>query len=74
MRLVIEEVERLRKLASLVDELNGVLLNEMAPFQLGEHVQPFEYVVGVRDQRLTDMEAREFLAFEELDLVALLSD
>ena len=34
----------------------------------------FEHPVGLRDERLADVEAREVLALEELDVVALLGE
>src|SRR5688572_2360563 len=46
----------------------------MALLHLGEHVQTLQHPVGVGDERLADMEAREMLAFEELDLETFLGD
>jgi hypothetical protein len=72
VRLVLVEVERLRQLAALVDELHRVLLDEVARLHLLQHPGPLQPVVGVRDHRLADVEAREVLALEQLDAVALL--
>ena len=68
VRLVVEEVERLAKLAVLVDELHAVLLDEVAPLHLVEHVEPLEHPIRFGDQRFADVEPREVLAFEELHL------
>ena len=74
MRLVIDEVERLRELAVLVDELHAVLLDEGAFLHLVEHVQPLEHPVGLRDQRFADVKAREMFALEQLHPMPLLGD
>ena len=74
VRIVLHEVEGLRDPASLIDELHAVFFDKMAVFELIEHVQPFEHPIGLRDQRLADVEPREVLAFEQLHLVTLLCD
>src|SRR5437867_417505 len=74
MWLVVNEVERLRQPAALIDELDRVLLDEVAPLHLGQHAESFEDEVRLRDERLADVEARELLALEEFDLAAALSD
>ena len=74
VRLVVPEVEGRRQLAVRVDELDAVLLDEVALLHLRQHVEPLQHPVGLRDQRLADVEAREALALEELDRVALLGD
>jgi hypothetical protein len=74
VRFVVPEVEGFGKPALLVHELDAVLLHEVAVAQLGEHAQPFEHPIGLRDQRLADVEAGEVVALKELDAVALLGD
>src|SRR5205814_3117945 len=74
VRPVIEEVERLRQLAVLVHELDAVFLDEVAALHFFEHAEPLEHVVGLRDERLADMEARVLLALEKRDTMALLGD
>ena len=51
VRFVIPEVKRRRELAARVDELHAVLLDEMAPLHLRQHVEPLEHPVclGMRD-------------------------
>ena len=67
VRLVVPEVERRRQLAARVDELHAVLLDEVALLHLVQHAEPLEHPVGLGDQRLADVEAREALALEERD-------
>ena len=67
VRLVVPEVERRRQLAARIDELDAVLLDEVAPLHLRQHVEPLEHPVGLRNQRLADVKARELLALEEPD-------
>ncbi len=74
MRPVVEEVERLREPAVLVDELDAVLLDEVAAFHFVEHAEPFEHVVSLRDERLADVEARLPLALEKRDAMTFLGD
>ena len=66
VRLVVPEVERRRQLAVRVDELHAVLLDEVALLHLRQHVEPLQHPVGLRDQRLADVEARKVLALEQL--------
>ena len=72
VRLVVPEVERRRQLAVGVDELDAVLLDEVAALHLRQHVQPLEDPVGLGDERLADVEARKRLALEQPDLEAVL--
>src|SRR5262245_42645262 len=72
--VVIEEIERLGQLAVVVDELHAVFLDKSAPFHPGKQVEPLQDPVGLRDQRLADVEAREALALEEEDAVTVLGD
>ena len=74
MRLVVVEVERRRQFAGGVDELHAVFLDEVAVLHLVEHLEPLEHPVRFGDQRFADVEAREMLALEELDVVAVLGD
>ena len=74
VRLVVPEVERLRELAVLVDELDAVLLDEVARLHLLQQAGALEGEVGIRDHRLADVEAREVVALEEFDAIALLGE
>src|SRR5262245_6346083 len=74
MRLVIPEIERRGEFAVRIDELNAVLLHEVAFLHLGEHVQTFENPVGFRNQRFADVEAWELLTLEQFDRTALLGE
>ena len=74
VRLVVPEVERRRLLAARVDELHAELLDEVALLHLLEHAEPLEHPVGLGNQRFADVEAREHLALEELDLQPLLGE
>ena len=74
VRLVVPEVERRRQLAVRVDELDAVLLDEVALLHLRQHVQPLEHPVGFRNQRLADVESRKALALEERDRQPVLRD
>ena len=68
VRLVVVEVERRRLLPGRVDELHAVFLDEGAGLHLVEHVQTLEHPIGFGNQRLADVEAREFLALVEANL------
>ena len=46
VRLVVPEVERRRQLAARVDELDAVLLDEVALLHLRQHVQALQHPVG----------------------------
>ena len=59
VRLVVPEVERRRQLAVGADELHAVLLDEVAGLHLRQHAEPLQHPVGLGDQRLADVEARE---------------
>jgi hypothetical protein len=74
MRLVVEKIERGGYLAAGTDELNAIFLDEMARIHFVEHFEPAEDPIGLRDQRLADVEAREPLALEELDSMAPLGN
>src|SRR5205807_2851131 len=74
VRLVIDKVKRLRQLAVLVDELDAVLFDKMAAAHLAEHVEPLQDPIGLRNERLADVEAREALALEKLDAIAALRE
>src|SRR5205823_737874 len=71
VRPVVEEIKRLRQLAPVVDELDAVLLDEMAALHLVEHAQPLEQPVSLRDERLADMKPRKALPFKQLDAMPL---
>src|SRR5207249_10490175 len=72
VRLVVPEVERRRLPAAGADELDAVLLDEVAVAELVEHVQAAQHPKGFGDERLADVEAREALALEQLDADAVL--
>ncbi len=72
--LVVPEVEGRRELAARVDELDAVLLHEVALLHLGQHAEPLQHPVGLRDQGFADVEARELLALEELHPQPLLGE
>ena len=74
MRLVVHEIERLGQLAVLIDELHAVFLDEMAGLHLRQHAEPLEHPIGLGNQRLADVKARELLALEELHAQAMLGD
>ena len=74
VRLVVPEVERRRQLAVGADELHAALLDEVAALHLVQHVQPLQHPVGLGDERLADVEAREGLALEQLDAAAVLGE
>ena len=65
VRFVVPEVERGRQLAARIYELHAVLLDEVAPLHLRQHVETLQDPVGLRNQRLADVEARKFLALEQ---------
>src|SRR5207249_9614377 len=71
---MLHEVKRLGQLALLANELNAVLFDEPASPHLGQHVEALENPVGLGNERLADVKAREALALEQLNLDALLSD
>src|SRR5262249_54543400 len=55
-------------------ELDAVLLDEGTGLHLVEHLEPLEHPVGLRNERLTDVEARKTLTLEQLDSIALLGE
>ena len=68
MRLVVPEVERRRQLAALaLTNCTLYFLTKWLAFILSSMLEPLEDPVGLGDQRLADVEAREALALEELD-------
>src|SRR5579875_2930631 len=72
VRLVVVEIKRGRFLALGVDKLDAVFLDERTGLHFVEHFETFEDPISLWNQRLTDMEAREALALEELDFAAVL--
>ena len=74
VRLVVPEVERFGELAVLGHELHAVLLDEVAPLQLVEHVEPLEHPVGLGNQRLANVKAGEVVTLKQGDLVPLLGN
>ena len=74
VRLVVPEVERRRQLAVGADELHAALLDEVAALHLVQHVEPLQHPVGLGDERLADVEAREGLALEQLDAAPVLGE
>src|SRR5262245_9583821 len=74
VRVVVDDVERPLQLAPLVYELDRGLLDEVARPQLRQHVEPLEDEVGLRDERLADVESGELLTLEQLHLAAVLGE
>ena len=72
VRLVVPEVERRRQLAGGVDELDAVLLDEVALLHLRQHVEPLQHPVGFGNQRFADVKAGKVLALEDRDAQTLL--
>src|SRR5262249_24238331 len=71
-RLVIPEVERRRQFAARIHELHAVLLHEMALLHFRQHVEPFQYPVGLGNEGFADMKPGKAFALEQLYLVAVL--
>ncbi len=46
---VVVEIKRSRELATGVNELNAVLVNETTGLHLGQHIQAFQHPVRLRD-------------------------
>ena len=67
VRLVVPEIEGCRLAPFGVHELHAVLLDELAGLHLRQHVELLQHPVGLRDQRLADVEPRKRLALEELN-------
>ena len=74
VRLVVPEIERRRELATGIDELHAVFLDEMALLHFGQHVQALQHPVCFGNQRFADVEPGKPLALEELDAIASLCD
>src|SRR6185369_11352132 len=74
MRLVVPEIKRSGELAVRIDELDAVLLYEVALLHLGQHVQTFQHPIRFRNQRFADVEPWELLTLEQFDRTALLGE
>ena len=68
MRIVLAKSERLGQLSLFVNELDTVLLGEVACFHLVQHSETFDDRIAIRDQRFADMESWKMLALVESDL------
>ena len=74
VRVVLEEVERLRFFALIVGERDRVLLGERGCLHLVEHAEPAEREVRVRHERFADVEAGKLFPLEEANRVTLLGN
>ena len=74
MRVVLFKAKWLRQLAVFVDELDTELLREVTGFHLAEKAETLDRRIAVWNQRFTDVESGEVVAFEQGDLVPALSE
>lgn len=70
----LREIERLGQFSGIGDELDAFLADEVAGAEFVDHAGAFHGTEGERHKRFADVEPREFLAFEQEDASAELSE
>ena len=72
--VAIEEVEGLRDLAVRLHERDAIFFNECRCLQFRDHADPFQRLIGERNQRLADVIAWKLLALENQHPPAMLRE